>query len=836
MNLFNNIQKVKYTRNQQEVVALKEYIIFDDEKLKDKYVVLKLANNLNQRLYDIKVEISQFDEFDELVEKTIISYNTKVEANDEFVPKAKLKVNYLCKSISFKLIYARFERLKYEGGEFFEIAHKFEEHHATLPPVKQAPIVEVVNKGKSKKEEKSKFSRRETYGKNIAKFPKFFNGFVIVTSIAFVVVSLIYFKKVSPKFTVNNVDYYIVSDSELAIVGYDGMDTEFTVPASIDDRKVTRITQNAFKNARLEKITIKNENFIIESNAFVNCKNLKEVYAPSKVIVLQEAFRNCTSLERVYMPTSNLLENTFVNVNYLESLTFDDTNLDHLVDAFVITNEVNINIKTLTTKMSYIPEGFLDNTLINSLDIPEQAKVGYGNYSHVDQYGYVDNGTVETIFGEVVSINTEGRKLIIDSNVSALDAEKFAAELSYIDTLVVEENNKDILNNQLYIKLYNLKTLDTFNLDYYGKDILNYCHTINTLICPVPSKQLSTFIGNKANITNLHLKGDAYLSKYMTSELPYLTNVKIDNNIVYNELGMFGDSYNLKSIEAPLSNTFTSFIDTFTTAQSIENIVITPQDTYIPYEFFKGLINVKSIEIKDGITLIDGNVVSNNPSLTSIKLPSNTIYNSYPVIGANCTSLTDVSYCANNSIHTYKEFNESSQYTKNLKVTKLPYIEYEYLEDVKSLSSLYIEGSSINYLGLLANQKSLKELYIKSDNLSKYFSDMFNTSSDVANNNKVPTSLKTVIIDCNVIPESYFEKLSGIENIYLQNVTEVSKNAFKEISGLKTVYIPSSLEVSKSLLSDFADMGVTLIFENKEAEYKGNYEVGVLFKDLYETL
>ena len=54
--------------------------------LKDKYVVLKLANNLNQRLYDIKVEISQFDEFDELVEKTIISYNTKVEATQ---PKEK---------------------------------------------------------------------------------------------------------------------------------------------------------------------------------------------------------------------------------------------------------------------------------------------------------------------------------------------------------------------------------------------------------------------------------------------------------------------------------------------------------------------------------------------------------------------------------------------------------------------------------------------------------------------------------------------------------------------------------------------------------------------------
>ena len=46
MNSFNNIFKVKYTRNQQEVVALKEYIIFDDETAKEKYVILKMANNL----------------------------------------------------------------------------------------------------------------------------------------------------------------------------------------------------------------------------------------------------------------------------------------------------------------------------------------------------------------------------------------------------------------------------------------------------------------------------------------------------------------------------------------------------------------------------------------------------------------------------------------------------------------------------------------------------------------------------------------------------------------------------------------------------------------------
>ena len=155
MNSFNNINKIKYTRNQQEVVALKEYIIFDDEASKEKYVILKMANNLNQRLYEIKVEVSQYDENEELVEKIIVTHNIKVEENDEFVPKAKLKVNYQCKSISFKLISARFERLRYENGQFFDIAHKFEAHQATLPPVKQAPIIEV--KKETEKEKTSKF-------------------------------------------------------------------------------------------------------------------------------------------------------------------------------------------------------------------------------------------------------------------------------------------------------------------------------------------------------------------------------------------------------------------------------------------------------------------------------------------------------------------------------------------------------------------------------------------------------------------------------------------------------------------------------------------------------
>ena len=32
MNSFNNIKKVKYTKSEQDVVSLKEYIIFTDDR------------------------------------------------------------------------------------------------------------------------------------------------------------------------------------------------------------------------------------------------------------------------------------------------------------------------------------------------------------------------------------------------------------------------------------------------------------------------------------------------------------------------------------------------------------------------------------------------------------------------------------------------------------------------------------------------------------------------------------------------------------------------------------------------------------------------------------
>ena len=78
MSSFNKIDKVQYTKKQIDVVSLFEYIIFTDEKNNQKYAVLKLNNNVNQILEELKIEISQYDEEGRLLAKNTINHKVYI--------------------------------------------------------------------------------------------------------------------------------------------------------------------------------------------------------------------------------------------------------------------------------------------------------------------------------------------------------------------------------------------------------------------------------------------------------------------------------------------------------------------------------------------------------------------------------------------------------------------------------------------------------------------------------------------------------------------------------------------------------------------------------------
>ena len=91
-------------------------------------------------------------------------------------------------------------------------------------------------------------------------------------------------------------DWICLDGETIRIRGYNGNETELTIPNSIDNKPVIRIDENTFKdNSNLTLIKIPNSVNFIETNAFYNLPNLLTVIIPSSISTIQtNSFSSCS--------------------------------------------------------------------------------------------------------------------------------------------------------------------------------------------------------------------------------------------------------------------------------------------------------------------------------------------------------------------------------------------------------------------------------------------------------------------------------------------------------------------------------------------------------------
>lgn len=320
MSSFNTVTKIKYTDNLSDLVSLDEYIVFQDDKAKRKYIVFKFINNVTQQLSGMKFEVCQYNTDGNLIEKSVIVYNEFLAgAEEEFVPKAKLRVSYNCNSISVRLIEAAYDRFVWKEGEYSDNCYKFDqfyhdenEEKEDGEPKKEKKVKEKKPKKEKHKKSKKPFALRDATKRNFTKFPAVFNTLVIIAVLAFVAVTLFFFKKDATKITEGDYLVRIVEDSNVAVYGYTGDKTELVIPEKIGKYNVTKIDGGAFKNSKITSVTI-NCDLHIEEGAFVGCNRLTTVYSENKLYLEEKAFQNCTSLKNVYLPNSFYPVSAFYN-------------------------------------------------------------------------------------------------------------------------------------------------------------------------------------------------------------------------------------------------------------------------------------------------------------------------------------------------------------------------------------------------------------------------------------------------------------------------------------------------------------------------------------------
>ena len=190
---YKKVGRFLYTENAADVVALTEYILFEDAKAEARYALLKFINNLDQSLYGVQFEVLQYDADKNLLEKSLAVYDKfNAEAHQSFVPKAKLKLSPDCRSISVHLVSAEFDRIRWEKGEFTDNPYTFERYARDVAPAQKS--AQPTPTAAPRPTGPRLFIVRDITRKNFAAFPVVFHVLVVILVLAFVTASALWFR------------------------------------------------------------------------------------------------------------------------------------------------------------------------------------------------------------------------------------------------------------------------------------------------------------------------------------------------------------------------------------------------------------------------------------------------------------------------------------------------------------------------------------------------------------------------------------------------------------------------------------------------------------------
>lgn len=850
MNSFNNITKIKYERNQKDIVALVEYIIFEDERNNEKYLVFKFQNNVNQYLNEIKFEISQYDEENNLLAKSIISHGGfYAKENEVFVPNYKLKACNDCAKIEAKLLFARYERVIWENGVYTPVpytASEFRNDYYRPTPAVQAKSKKLI-KAEQKAEYKQfkklqkQFNKRKNLAvknimhRNKTKGPVVFS--VILSVLLLIGTGVLTFLSVKN----GNVYYdgtfdYQLNGSVVNITDYDGNNNVVVIPLTytIDNKEypIVGITDGAFKNTKVTDIVLQQNMYIgdsafenckklksingdfvtsIGSKAFKNCKSLTKISFQNAQIVGMNAFEGCTSLTDAKLPNARVSAGAFKNAKNLRTLELlmvdREAQLALIFDDYDDLDSYNLN--TVRIGQTQIPSDFAEGlpSLKNVEFTAENPNVNFGALEGSTVEGYYNNGSVEIIGGKIVSIKDPTKVVIPNFNIDINQAFEFLSKYSY--------------------------SLQQLTIEYQGNEFVTSSH-----------------LANFPNLSTIRISKNTKV----TSDLLQNTNVV--------SVGLSLDS--LHKFYIPHTVTVLTIFDTNTLEQA-------------KFNSLNNLYNIYSLTIEDSVEYFFGAPLQPFNNLVSLSMPnlfSGSTMDLYRDFGVsrtlNTLKITPKKDIINLSIDSYYNLSkidlvESNIKTLNLNVKNCSSL-YELLlpKELTSIKSTLIEGTSLNSLVVPSTVTKIncpligKDNYaltyvevpfIGSDDNNRCSYSLFNESYESTRTLKVTKkmtgntdymfancSFEQLIVSIDNISHLTFVD-SQISELYIVDASNISADAFIKINNLKKLYLPSKKVAEMVDYDSFFSVHSTTIYLNgdlpKNAKnYAGYFKTGIKLEDI----
>lgn len=235
-------------------------------------------------------------------------------------------------------------------------------------------------------------------------------------------------------FTVNDVQYSIVSNFEAHVYKYVGTDPVVEIPEKIGARVITAVDSSAFyKNKSVEQVILPDSVLSIGNMAFMYCSNLKDVDVSVNLNSIGDyAFVGCTSLSEIDLNSNisslsvsmfdesgittfkipynvkEIKKNAFRNCNSLTSIRIPD--YVTTINDNVFRNCKNLESVEIGSGISTIPATlFMNCEKLNAVLIPESVTsidvTAFTNCPNVTIYCYKDSYAQQ--FAEENGINYE---------------------------------------------------------------------------------------------------------------------------------------------------------------------------------------------------------------------------------------------------------------------------------------------------------------------------------------------------------------------------------------------------------------------------------------------
>lgn len=857
MSSFNHIEKVSYTKVHEEPVSLIEYIVFTDERNEKKQVIFKLRNNLNQILKAIKINVYQYDENDNLIEKSLLAYNNfEAKAQELFVPNAKFDLNYKTKAIEVNLEYALFERLTWEDKKLNVIPYTridFDKEFTKENPKCKEEKVKVAKINKGKRVTKAK----DIIKQNVPKGPKVFAIILSVLLLAFVFGSSIYNRINTYKFSDDSFEYSKV-DNRVTIEKFIGDEADVIIPADISGMKIYTIGEGAFEGSNIKSVSFMGNSLSIGSEAFKNCTQLRRIVDYNCVVninsnafencdsltqvkflearsVSKNAFKSCDSLTYVNMPKAYLNSRCFFESYNVTSLKFGSTSVTKLMDLFTDGyDEYEINLTTVSTNAELISKGFFK-------ECSKVTDVSFTNKDVRFEYGalagtslgniYEDNGVFETFNGVIISYNSQTNKVVFREEATEEEIETMFEYIgsNRIEDVVVETPlitvNEEFLKNFPYVSRLEIGKDVKFEIEATSSLYNRY---LNTLCLDVSFEGLNQYVKD-CGITNLELRGEGTVSYSVLEGLNQIRSLKIHSTLTRVENDSLRDLSSLEELQIP--NFIGKTLVNYGVNTSLKTLTIVRDifgNTVLGADFIEGYYNLRTVNFGTKYnpfypTKIESNFISYCDNITELVIPDSVTSLELGFIGYNCMGLTHVTmpFIGRNDTlsNAYMDMNKSYSYTVSLTVTKDTVLHNNFSNGLYNLRELIFESkitrfgngcfgglTELNYFEFATDvELSAFSNYLSGNNLivNKFVIRSCDFAADTADFLSGLTVNNFVILKAKYLPENIFTNITSyITAVYIGDI-EVDEANYKVLDGfVNKLYfkneIPEGLELEFS--------------------------------------